>query len=143
MNIPITILFFYLVYCSYTDIKKRIVYIYPTISICVIIFLTSLFNIINNSGNIIDYFLSFIPGIILVFLSYATKENIGYGDSILLLLCCISTNHKDGMFIIILSFIYSASYSIIMLITGKSGKDTIPFVPFIFLGFISNFLIKY
>ena len=137
-SIITTIIFFYLGYCSFTDIKKRIVYIFPTIIISIISISLCLYNSLI-SNNISGFLLSFIPGVILIIFSFITRENIGYGDSIVLALCCIATNFWNGIFIITTSFIYSALYSVVLLLLfrGKNLKNTIPFVPFIFLGYTS------
>lgn len=139
MTLPTLIIFFYLGFCSYTDIKKRIIYKHPTVIISASLLLICFFTTLKTD-NAIHFFISFIPGIMLVGLSFITNENIGYGDSILLALCCITTNLQNGIFIIIISFVYSAIYSLILLLTGKSSKHTIPFVPFIFLGYTSYLL---
>ena len=140
MYLQTLIIFFYLGFCSYTDIKKRIIYLRPAIIISTSLLLICFFTALKT-GTTLLFFASFIPGLILVGLSFITNENIGYGDSILLTLCCITTNIQNGLFIILISFIYSSIYSLILLLIGKSGKHTIPFVPFIFLGYISYLLI--
>ena len=135
MNLLSIIIFIYLGYCSYTDIKRKEIKVFPTITICAISIIACLILLFKNRLEPMNFLLSFAPGFILVFISFITKENIGYGDSIILGLCSISTNLWSGIFIILISFICSALYSLFLLIKGKSGKETIPFVPFIFIGY--------
>ena len=141
MNPLLIIIILYLLFCSYTDIKKRQIYIPPTLFI---ICLTLLFKIIYISFSLESlglFLLSFIPGLIMLLISYITRENIGYGDSILLGLCSLCVGIWNGFFIIMTSFIYSAIFSLFLLIRGKNSKETIPFVPFIFLGTITYLII--
>lgn len=136
MNLLSIIILIYLGYCSYTDIKRKEIKVLPTITICSISIITCLILVLTNRLEPKSFFLSFIPGVSLIFISFVTKESIGYGDSIILGLCSISTSLKSGIVIILISFICSALYSLFLLIKGKSGKESIPFVPFIFTGYI-------
>ena len=135
MNLLTIIILIYLGYCSYTDIKKKEIKVLPTIAIYIITIMYCLILLFKNKLELANFFVLFIPGISLIFISFITKENIGYGDSIILGLCSLSTNLWNGFFIILISFICSALYSLFLLIKGKSGKETIPFVPFIFIGY--------
>lgn len=141
MNISLIILFFYLVLCSYTDIKKRCIFTKPTIIIAIAIIILQFTNNIIIDNNPMSFIISFIPGIILLLLSFFTRENIGYGDSILLTLCSICVGIWNGLFIIMCSFIYSAIFSLFLLIKGKARNETIPFIPFIFLSVITYLFI--
>ena len=141
MNISLIILFFYLVLCSYTDIKKRCIFIKPTITITIAIIILQLANNIIVDNNLISFITSFIPGIILLLLSFFTRESIGYGDSILLTLCSICVGIWNGLFIIMCSFIFSALFSLFLLIKGKARNETIPFIPFIFLSVVTYLFI--
>lgn len=141
MNLSLILLFTYLIFCSYTDIKKRYIYQKPTITISILISICQLTYILINNNNIISFLMSLIPGISMFILSLITGESIGYGDSILLALCAICVGFWHGFFIIMCSFIYSAIFSLFFLIKVKNTSETIPFVPFIFLGLISYLFI--
>ena len=139
MNLPLTLTFFYLLFCSYTDIKRKYIYYESTIILTIVIILFQFINITILNHNLIQYILSFIPGIIMILLSFITRENIGYGDSILLAICALCVGIWNGLFIIMCSFIYSAIFSLFLLLKGRKKTDTIPFVPFIFISLITYF----
>lgn len=143
MSIPIAIILVYLCFCIYADIKNKAIPYYPSLIIFGLVLLLCLFiKYINNNLNF-NYIFSLIPGLILLSLSYFTNESIGYGDSILLATCCITTSPFNSLIIISFSLFYSAFFSIILLIKGSCRKDTIAFVPFIFLGYLTYLLLKF
>ena len=142
MSIPIAIVLVYLCFCIYTDIKNKTIPYYPSLIIFGIILLLCLLHKYANNNLSFNFIFSLIPGLILLSLSYLTNESIGYGDSILLSTCCITTSPFNSLIIICFSLFYSAIYSIILLIKGNCRKDTIAFVPFIFLGYLTFLLLK-
>ena len=143
MSIPIAIILVYLCFCIYADIKNKAIPYYPSLIIFGLVLLLCLFiKYINNNLNF-NYIFSLIPGLILLSLSYLTNESIGYGDSVLLATCCITTSPFNSLIIISFSLFYSAFFSIILLIKGSCRKDTIAFVPFIFLGYLTYLLLKF
>ena len=142
MLIPILLILLYLIYCIYTDIQKKVIPYYPSIFIYIFILLLCMFIHYKNKNLNYHFIFSLIPGVILLGLSYITDESIGYGDSILLGLCCITTTPFNGLFIIAASFFYSTIFSLILLVRGKSCKTTIAFVPFIFGGYLTFLLTK-
>lgn len=132
----------FLCYCTYTDIKTNLIPTLPTTIITGIIVVNHSFQFICNAHEYVYFLLPFIPGLIMLMLSFLSKEALGYGDSALFILCSISLGMLNGFIIILISFIYSALFSIILLIKGNSGKSTIPFAPFITAAFIT-YLIFY
>lgn len=137
MNLLLILIISYLIFCSYIDIKKGYIYFKPTIIILALIIILRFVEMITCHNNPVTFLSSFIPGILMILLSFLTRESIGYGDSILLLLCSVGVGLWNGIFIIMCSFIYSAIFSLTLLIKGKNKKETIPFVPFIFLALIT------
>lgn len=138
-NIIVTL---FLCYCTYKDIKTKLIPILPVAIITILIFINHSFQYICNAHEYVYFLLPFIPGLIMLMLSFLSKEALGYGDSALFILCSISLGMLNGFIIILISFIYSALFSIVLLIKGISGKSTIPFAPFIMAAFIT-YLIFY
>lgn len=130
------IVILFLCYCSYTDMKTKYIKIAPTIIVSILLFIIHIIYSLQSECIIIYLLLPFIPGLTMLTLSFLTKEALGYGDSILLILCSIAVGMLNGFFIIILAFLFSSIFSIILLICGKSRKTTIPFVPFILTAFL-------
>lgn len=137
MNLSLILIIIYLIFCSYTDIKKGYIYFKPTIFILALLIILRFGETIINNNNIATFIISFLPGLLMILLSYLTRENIGYGDSFLFLLCSIEVGLCNVFFIIMCAFIYSAIFSLTLLIKGKNKNSTIPFVPFISLGLMT------
>ncbi|SHI25894.1 leader peptidase (prepilin peptidase) / N-methyltransferase [Butyrivibrio fibrisolvens DSM 3071] len=78
---------------------------------------------------------SLIPGGIVLALAYLSKEQIGYGDGLVIL----SLGPVFGLINVIIglcaAFVISALFSIALLISKKAGKKSqLPFLPFLTAG---------
>lgn len=73
-----------------------------------------------------------IPGSILLFLSLITKESIGYGDGMTVMVLGLWTGGQFAFQVLCTGIILSGICAMVYLVKGK--KDTIPFVPFLLAG---------
>lgn len=81
--------------------------------------------------------LAFIPGAVALFLSWVSREAIGYGDSCLILGCGFSLGIERCMELILWAFFFSALWSLGLLVVCRADRRReIPFVPFLLLGWI-------
>lgn len=81
--------------------------------------------------------LAFIPGAFALFLSWVSREAIGYGDSCLILGCGFSLGIERCMELLLWAFFFSALWSLGLLVIGRADRrQEIPFVPFLLLGWI-------
>lgn len=139
MNALITvILTFYLIYSSYTDLKRY------TISTPVSVITGILIVILQISSNVhaFDILLSIVPGIFLLFIAFVTGQSIGYGDGIVFLIVGTGMGFKQTLLLLFLAFILSALFSLYLITRHKSGKYTLPFVPFILSSYVLNFFLN-
>ncbi|MCL2050567.1 MAG: prepilin peptidase [Lachnospiraceae bacterium] len=73
-----------------------------------------------------------MPGIFLLLISFVTKEAIGYGDGIVILLIGLGMDIQVMVSFIMIAFLLSAIVSIIILIKKKGDRQTrLPFMPFL------------
>ncbi|MBO5461092.1 MAG: prepilin peptidase [Ruminococcus sp.] len=80
-------------------------------------------------------------GLIFVGISRLTREALGYGDSILILILGIYEGFRYQMSIIGIAFTISAVFSIAVLIIKKwNRKKAFPFIPFLTLGYLVVFI---
>lgn len=122
----------FIVICTVFDLKTRKVFQ----SLCIINYVLSLvikafLNKLVFSVLIVGLF---VCGI-LFSISVVTKEAIGKGDVLILLTLTgiMSVRYTIGIFCT--GLLVCALFSIVMLLTKKmKRKDTIPFVPFLFIG---------
>ncbi len=78
-----------------------------------------------------------IPGGVIIFISYITKEAVGMGDGILILVTGVFLGFTDNIVFIMLFFFLCAFFSGCMFIFRKYRlKDKIPFAPFLFLSYL-------
>ena len=122
-----------LAYATYTDIKSHSISIKVSLSATILIIITLFFSDRPYLSSIIY---GLIPGIVLFILSYLTRESIGYGDGVIVSIIGIGLGFSKVIFICIIAFIVTAIVAIFLIIKRKSGKSTLPFVPFILCGFI-------
>lgn len=76
-----------------------------------------------------------LPGIFTILLAYASREQIGYGDGLILLMLGGYAGVGDTIKILMLALAGSFVVSIVLLLGRKAtGNSRIPFVPFLTLG---------
>ncbi|SDB54704.1 prepilin peptidase [Butyrivibrio sp. INlla16] len=82
-----------------------------------------------------DFLYSLIPGIVLLTVSYFTRQGIGLGDGLTVLALGPLFGIMDTMLIVLISFTFSAVIGVILLIMKKvSGKSVMAFMPFLTVG---------
>ena len=78
-----------------------------------------------------------IPGLLLIVAAGLTREKIGYGDGIILLITGIAIGIGALCKLLMISFFLLPVYSIAMLARGRLNKKSrIPFLPFVFAGYV-------
>ena len=71
-------------------------------------------------------------GLVLLVLSWVTREALGYGDGLTVAACGASLGFIMELRILFLAVIFAAVWSGILLVFRKAGrKDSFPFVPFL------------
>lgn len=88
--------------------------------------------------NMFDCVVSAMPGIVLLILGFLTKQEIGYGDGLVVLGLGFWLGAGAAITILLIGSVFSSIVSLIYLavhkIKGLCVKKTFPFVPFILLG---------
>lgn len=131
----IVILTVYLIYNSYTDIKNHTV---PFL-MSALFGITALIIQIGCGMDISQILLSFLPGIFVLFIACITRQSIGYGDGIILLVAGIVLGCNQTLLLLLFALVLSAFVSLYLITRHKSGKYTLPFVPFILCSYILMF----
>ena len=134
-----TVLVLFFIYNSMLDIKNR------TISLGSCIFMG-----IIGSGILLDtiqsHFITTLlfrcmPGIFLMAAGYKGIVQIGGGDGLVVLVIGIFQGVIKTMQILLVGLFVSALWGICLVIARKAKRNTeIPFVPFLFLGYLCCFL---
>ena len=132
------ILGLYLLLMSIIDIKQRSISrlsILLGLAICVGLFTHA------QELTWVDLCGGVIFGIFFLGLSKITRERIGYGDSLLILLLGIGLGYRQQMIVVFMAFFISALFSFIMIWRKKLKKHSaIPFIPFIGVAYLISLI---
>ena len=89
-----------------------------------------------------ELMLALMPGMVIVLLGKITKEAIGYGDGMLIGMLGFFYSLEDVAYICMSAFWGAAGVALILLVMkSKKRKDAVPFVPFLFLGWLIRLLL--
>lgn len=88
-----------------------------------------------------DLLLGVLVGVLVVFLGILTRESIGLGDGFSLMVTGIFLGGRRNVELLFLSLFYAALFSLgLLLFCRKRRKQRIPFLPFLFLGYLTMVL---
>ncbi len=123
--------------CSYTDIRKKVVYV----KVIVPFLLIGILLCISPFGKgIHDALYGTAVGLAILILSFATNGAVGEGDGLVLMISGFYLGFLNNIRLLCMALFLSAIVSVIAVIIGKWGKKTeLPFMPFLLLSF---FIIK-
>ena len=89
----------------------------------------------NESIFAAQILLSLLPGLFFLLVSWCTKEKVGYGDGILLLITGLMVGFNQCLTGLCISLFLSAFFGVLLLFLHKAEKNSrIPFVPFLTMG---------
>lgn len=115
--------------CTATDLCKK--QIWWPLSVFFIAAAMAL-HFIQGDRNIWDFLAGVFLGSGLLFVSWATREAIGYGDGLIVAACGAALGFIKVFQMLMLALCFAALWSGILLISGKAKKkDCFPFVPFL------------
>ena len=85
----------------------------------------------------VSFLLRFVPGVVFVLLAWATREQIGMGDALLILVMGWYLNAIELVDVCLLAFFIAGLVALVLLVViRKSKKFELPMVPFIFAGYV-------
>lgn len=123
---------------SYWDIKEQKI---PT---CVSVvggalgFLLSMY----TGRECLDVCMALVPGISLLIIGWLSGECVGYGDGILIGALGFYYTWNTLCVLLFAALLFSAGAALMLFVVfKKSGNDTIPFVPFLLLGWFVHMCI--
>ncbi len=77
---------------------------------------------------------SLIPGVVLLIIAFATKQEIGYGDGLMALSFAPILGFEKTCVALCISMTMASLFSILLLIVKRDGRSTFPFIPFLTAG---------
>ena len=93
-----------------------------------------------ESISIADNILGLIPGAVLLVISFVSRGQIGAGDGCLVMMLGASLRIETVIRILTAELLLITVFSGVMLVMRKlKRKSTLPFIPFLFAGYILSF----
>ena len=81
-----------------------------------------------------NHIFSLMPGMFLLTLSFVTRENIGYGDGISVLILGGMIGVKNCIWVLCISLMMMSFVGIVLMVTKRANRKTrIPYIPFMFV----------
>lgn len=120
-----------LILCTYYDIrfKKLPVFILVIFAIIIIII-----NGLEDSLFSRAVFFRIIPGTVFLMLALMTRQAVGYGDGIIIILLGLSLGSKRCITVVFIGLVLSSVFSLYILLLKKGSRQTrLPFVPFLLI----------
>lgn len=123
----------FLIPCSIRDGKKKSIPLWYLLLGCAGSVLLQLMSALRGRADPEELFLSLLPGVFLILLAFLTREKIGYGDGIFLLILGAMVSDGGTMLLLLfLSLVLTAGYAAVLLARKKAGRNTkIPYLPFV------------
>ena len=123
---------------SVFDIKQRLVPIWPPAAYALVLLIVHL--ILRDLG-LSEILTGLVPGAVLLILALMFRASIGSGDGLVTLACGAVLGFSVEFPALVLSLLLCAVYAFVQLIRKKlSGKDALPFLPFLTAGHAALFL---
>lgn len=138
--IILIILYIYLILCTITDIRTRRI----NLKLCILFLSLGIFvHIFFIKPDILILIYNLIPGIFLLIISLLTKGAVGSGDAVIFIIMAFYMDSTLILTILFFSLLAASIFSIILLIKKYSRKYSLPFAPFITVGFTISILLQF
>ncbi len=129
----ICLLFLWL--CAIFDIRSKEI---PAALLGAGLFTTLAVNVWNaagGKGSLLETGFCLLPGIFLLLVGFLTREKVGYGDGLMLLVVGLCSGFYGCLFALCVSLVLSSVISLLLLGLHKVRRDSrIAFAPFLALG---------
>lgn len=84
-----------------------------------------------------ELFCGFLPGLILLVVSFLTKESVGMGDGLVLCALGIFSGMKQTLAVLGMAFFLCAMLAVLLLVLRRANKKTeLPFLPCLCAGYL-------
>lgn len=130
------LMFFWLLGLSLSDIRDRRVPVWMIMTGGLPVVGITVFKCVWGENNAMAFFTGMIPGMVFLMLAIGTKK-AGWADGIILMLLGCVLGFRRCVLLTLISLILISILSALLLILKKADKGTtIPYVPFLTIGFV-------
>lgn len=114
------------------DIRYRRVYRWTA---ALYLSLAVLGHLAGNTAGISDMVYGMLPGIFCLVVSRVSGQALGYGDSILIVVCGVSFGARLCLYAVFSAFFWAGIWALVLLLFRRADrKRELAFIPFLFLG---------
>ena len=123
----------FLLICGIQDMREKQIYVYPVIFMLAAVMV---YQIASRGLSVSNWLGGLAVGGVLCLISVVSKGQIGLGDAMLFCLTGLTVGFGGNIQILFYSFLFAAVVSgYLMFVRRKNKKYTLPFVPYLFLGY--------
>ena len=142
-NIFLNIIFMvFLCICTVFDIRKKEIPIYLILIGIISSFGVNIWQIFEGTISVTGLGISFLPGLFFIIISFFTKEKIGYGDGLILIVSGLVLGFYRCFLGLCISLICSSVFALFLLVFHKAKKDSeLAFIPFLTIGMGVSFFV--
>ena len=128
--------------CAVFDMRKKEIPLQLILMGVITSFGISIYQVYVKAISVIDAVYSLIPGLTFILISFATKEKVGYGDGLILIVAGFVLGFYQCFFGLCISLVCSSVFSLLLLVLHKADKDSgLAFVPFLTIGMGVSFIV--
>ncbi len=117
---------------SWQDLKKKEIFLVPTLAFLAAGILLSLLKVFHGAG----LFASFLCGAGGTFFSILSGERIGLGDVLILMTLCLFLNAEEMLIVLSSGSLFCMTAGVFLLIRTSGREKQIPFIPFLLAGMV-------
>lgn len=129
--------------CAVFDIRKKEVPINLILTGIVFSSGINIWQIYDRNITIADAGAALVVGVFMIGVSFCTRERIGYGDGLILIVSGLMIGFYQCFLGLCISLVFSSVCALFLLMTHKAGKDSgLPFVPFLTVGMGVSFFVQ-
>lgn len=118
--------------CTYTDIRRRKVYKKVVLAYLLLAVMGRIAQGADAPGQAAA---GLMPGLFCIALSFVTRQGLGYGDSILILICGVSLGLESCIYLTLSAFFWAGIWAMVLFCRKRAERGkAFPFVPFLLIG---------
>lgn len=134
-GVPEGIALLYMSVCTVYDIRHREIPLLILLFGIAAAFGVDLWWIREGAVTVVETGMALLPGVFFLLTSFFTKEKVGYGDGLLLVILGLLLGAYQCFLILCIGLVFSAVVSLFLLLFRRAGRHSrIPFAPFLVLG---------
>ncbi len=124
----------YLGFCSYTDIKRKEIYVKPSL---LLMAAGAVSCALSGREALFNAALGILLGLMILLISKASKGAVGEGDGLILMVTAFFQGFFGNLRMLMTALFLSAAASVGVLLFKRCRRDyELPFAPFLFISFI-------